>query len=392
MASSLEGRVAGELRALDQQHLRRALRAPSGIDLSSNDYLGLADHPLVTQRMIEAIEQHGCGSTGSRLLRGQRDAFASVERTFAAFMNAERALYFSSGYLANLAVLTTFPGTGDLIVSDRANHASLRDGARLSTAKCVMFAHNDAGALSRILQAQSGRGEVFVVTESLFSMDGDIPPLEDYAEICRTSGARLIVDEAHAVGIFGALGSGLVEERGIGRDVFLTISTAGKALGVAGAFVSGPEWAIEYLIQRARPFVFSTAPPPSLAAAIEASLTIVATEPERRADLRAKAARLRVRLAAAGMTVAAGDSPIVPIMLGSAERAQAVAEALQADGFDVRAIRPPTVPAGTARLRISVNVHLSDETIDRFVSALAVALLVCPSQITIGRSVVAAGK
>ena len=374
MSGSLEGRVTGELRALDQQRLRRALRAPSGIDLSSNDYLGLADHPLVKQQMIVAIEQDGCGSTGSRLLRGQRDAFASIERTFAAFRHAERALYFSSGYLANLAVLTTFPGRRDLIVSDRANHASLRDGARLSKAKHVMFAHNDAGALSRILQSQTGHDEVFVVTESLFSMEGDIPPLHDYAEMCRKAGALLIVDEAHAVGIFGARGSGLVEEHGIGRDVFLSISTAGKALGVAGAFVAGPEWAIEYMIQGARPFVFSTAPPPSLAAAIGASLTIVEKEPDRRADLRAKARRLRARLADAGVAVAAGDSPIVPVILGSAERAQAVAEALQADGFDVRAIRPPTVPAGTARLRISVNVHLSDATIDRFVVVLAAAL------------------
>jgi len=374
VSGSLEGRVTGELRALDQQRLRRALRAPSGIDLSSNDYLGLADHPLVKQQMIVAIEQDGCGSTGSRLLRGQRDAFASIERTFAAFRHADRALYFSSGYLANLAVLTTFPGRRDLIVSDRANHASLRDGARLSKAKHVMFAHNDAGALSRILQSQTGHDEVFVVTESLFSMEGDIPPLHDYAEMCRKAGALLIVDEAHAVGIFGARGSGLVEEHGIGRDVFLTISTAGKALGVAGAFVAGPEWAIEYMIQGARPFVFSTAPPPSLAAAIGASLTIVEKEPDRRADLRAKARRLRARLADAGVAVAAGDSPIVPVILGSAERAQAVAEALQADGFDVRAIRPPTVPAGTARLRISVNVHLSDATIDRFVVVLAAAL------------------
>jgi 8-amino-7-oxononanoate synthase len=205
-------------------------------------------------------------------------------------------------------------------------------------------------------------------------MDGDIPPLQEYAEVCRETGALLIVDEAHAVGIFGARGSGLVEEHGIGRDVFLTISTAGKALGVAGAFVAGPEWAIEYLIQRARPFVFSTAPPPPLAAAIDASLAIVAAEPERRVDLRAKAARLRARLADTGVPVAAGDSPIVPIVLGDAERAQAVAEALQSEGFDVRAIRPPTVPAGTARLRISVNVRLSDATIDRFVSALSSAL------------------
>ena len=373
-ASSLKPRVTDELRALDQHGLRRELRSPFGIDLSSNDYLGLADHPLVKQRMIEAVERQGCGSTGSRLLRGQREELSAVERAFAAFRSAERALYFSSGYLANLAVLTTFPARGDVIFSDRANHASLRDGARLSPARRVAFAHNDARALSRLLRAHAGRGEAFVVTESLFSMDGDTPPLRDYAEICRASGAWLIVDEAHAVGIFGDRGSGLVEERGVGRDVFLTVSTAGKALGAAGAFVAGPEWAIMYLIQRARPFVFSTAPPPALAAAIEASLAIVATEPERRRELRAKAERLRTRLNEAGVAVGAGDSPIVPIMLGSAHRAEALADALRAEGFDVRAIRPPTVPAGTARLRVSVNVRLSDATIDRFVGAVAAAL------------------
>jgi 8-amino-7-oxononanoate synthase len=371
----LERRVGADLRALDQHGLRRTLHCPDGIDLSSNDYLGLADHPLVKQRMIEAIEHEGCGSTGSRLLRGHRQVFASIERTFAEFKQAERALYFSSGYLANLAVLTTFPRKGDVILSDRANHASLRDGARLSPATRLAFAHNDAAALARLLRARKGQGEAFVVTESLFSMDGDTPPLLEYADICRKAGAQLIVDEAHAVGIYGSRGSGLVEEHGVEGDVFLTISTAGKALGVAGAFVSGPTWAIEYMLQKARPFVFSTAPPPSVAAAIDASLSIVASEPERRRKLRAKARRLRERLAGAGLPVAADDSPIVPIVLGSAERAQLVADALKAAGFDVRAIRPPTVPAGTARLRISVNVRLSDDTIDRFVSTLAAVLL-----------------
>ena len=372
--SPLEERVAAELRTLEQRGLRRALNPPAGIDLSSNDYLGLADHPAVKQRMVDAIEREGCGSTGSRLLRGHRQAFASVERAFAEFKQAERALYFSSGYLANLAVLTTFVRKGDVILADRANHASLRDGARLSRATRVAFPHNDAAALSRLLRARSGRGEAFIVSESLFSMEGDMSPLQEYAEICRNTGARLIMDEAHAVGIFGARGSGLVEEQGVGPDVFLCISTAGKALGVAGAFVTGPAWAIDYLLQRARPFVFSTAPPPAVAAAIEASLAIVSAEPERRRGLRAKARRMRARLADAGLPVPAGDSPIVPILLGSVKRAEAVATALQAEGFDVRAIRPPTVPAGTARLRISVNVRLSDDTIDRFVSALAVVV------------------
>jgi 8-amino-7-oxononanoate synthase len=360
--------------ALEGRQLLRQLRAPAGLDLSSNDYLGLASHPRITRQMAEAVAREGCGSTGSRLLRGHRDAFDAVERRFAQFKGVERALYFSSGYLANLAVLTTFPERGDIILSDRLNHASLRDGLRLSQARHIVFRHADPASLRTLLASKRGSGQTFVVTESLFSMDGDVPPLDAYAAMCREAGAALIVDEAHAVGIYGAHGSGLIEECGIDRDVFVSINTAGKALGVAGAFVAGPAWAIDYLVQRARPFVFSTAPPPALAAAIEASLALVAEEPERRQQLRACAARLRGTLASHGVAVAGGDSPVIPIMLGSAERALIVAERLQSCGFDVRAIRPPTVPVGTARLRVSVNAAFTDVAMDEFVRVLAAAL------------------
>jgi 8-amino-7-oxononanoate synthase len=216
-------------------------------------------------------------------------------------------------------------------------------------------------------------GSTFVATESVFGMDGDLAPLAEYAELCRVGEAALIVDEAHAVGIYGARGSGLIEETGIAQDVFLSINTAGKALGVAGAFVAGPEWAIEYLVQRARPFLFSTAPPPAVAAALEAALDVVEAEPDRRARLRSFARYLRERLAGAGIGVHAGDSPIVPVILGDNARAVAVAAQLQQDGFDVRAIRPPSVPEGTARLRISVNCNLSEDVLDRFVDRLCAA-------------------
>ena len=372
--SPLESRVRAHLHALGEQGLLRTLRPPSGIDLSSNDYLALSHHPAVQERMVAAIQCGGCGSTGSRLLRGHREAFEALERAFAAFKGAERALYFSSGYLANLAVLTTLVEPRDVILSDRLNHASLRDGIRLSRAKQVVFPHNDAVALARLVDTTHGRGQVFVVTESLFSMDGDVSPLAHYAAICRATGALLIVDEAHAVGIYGTNGSGLIEERGIADDVFVSIDTAGKALGVAGAFVSGPAWAIEYLAQRARPFLFSTAPPPAVAAAIQASLTIVTGEPERRVQLRRRAVFLRDRLGEAGIRVPGGDTPIVPIVLGENDRALAVACSLQSDGFDVRAIRPPSVPSGTPRLRVSVNVNLTEAEIERFVSRLAVVL------------------
>ena len=361
LSMRLAGRLTERLAAIDAEGLRRTLRPPSGIDLCSNDYLGLAGHPHLKQRMADAVMAEGVGSTGSRLLRGERSGFARVEEMFARFKGAERSLYFSSGYLANLAVLTTFPEAGDVIFSDERNHASLIDGARLSRARRVVFPHNDVAALERLLREDTGAGQKFVVVESLFSMDGDQAPLAEYAALCRAAGAELIVDEAHAVGVYGDCGRGLAD------DVFVSINTAGKAMGVSGAFVAGPADAVEYLIQRARPFIFSTAPPPAIAAALEASLEVIANEPERRERLLARARYLRERL---GLP---GDSPIIPIIIGENERALAVARELQAAGFDVRAIRPPTVPAGTARLRVTVNQGLSDEVLDRFVAALAAA-------------------
>jgi 8-amino-7-oxononanoate synthase len=368
---ALAARVGERLRAIRDAQLLRTLRPPAGIDLSSNDYLGLAGHPLLKRAMIGAVEQHGCGSTGSRLLRGEREAFSAVERKFAAFKHTERALYFSSGYLANLAVLTTLPEDGDVIFSDERNHASLIDGVRLSAAKRVVFPHANLDELARMLASRPAHGHAFVVTESLFSMDGDVAPLAEYAALCRSAGATLIVDEAHAVGLYGAGGSGLIEASGVERDVCVSINTAGKALGVAGAFVAAPAWAIDYLIQAGRPFVFTTAPPPSLAAALDASLDIVVGEPERRTQLSARVKHLRAGLAAAGITAPAGFTQIVPIVLGDNDRALQAAAALQAKGFDVRAIRPPSVAPGTARLRISVNLNLSEDDINRFVSALS---------------------
>ncbi len=273
---ALERRLRSSLEELQRTGLRRSPRPPAGVDLCSNDYLGLATHPLLKQRMAAAVCEEGCGSTGSRLLRGGRECFTAVENRFARFKGTERALYFSSGYLANMAVLTTLAESGDVIFSDERNHASLIDGARLSRAKRVVFPHSDVDALACLLAEERGAEQKFVVTESLFSMDGDFAPLEEYAALCRATNSALIVDEAHAVGIYGARGSGWIEECAAEDDVFLSINTAGKALGVAGAFVAGPEWAIEFLVQRARPFIFSTAPPPSVAAAIEASLDVIA--------------------------------------------------------------------------------------------------------------------
>ena len=373
MERVLAARVRGRLADLGSQGLLRRLQPPAGIDLSSNDYLGLATHPLLTRRLADAVTREGCGSTGSRLLRGHRESFAAVERRFAEFKGTERSLYFSSGYLANLAVLATLPEAGDVVFSDERNHASLIDGLRLSRARRVVFPHGDVDGLARLLAEDGGSGQSFVVIESLFSMDGDIAPLVDYAALCQRFGTVLIVDEAHAVGIYGEDGSGLVQVlqgAGLRDEVLVSINTAGKALGVAGAFVAGPAWVIEYLVQRARPFVFSTAPPPALVAALEGALDVVANEPERRERLRARSRYLREKLARAGIEVPSGESQIVPIVVGENEVAVALALALQERGFDVRAIRPPSVPNGTARLRVSVNNGVSVAELDLLVEAL----------------------
>jgi 8-amino-7-oxononanoate synthase len=370
----LESRVARRLRAIRDDRLQRALQPPAGLDFSSNDYLGLARDPRLETAMVQAIQRDGVGSTGSRLLRGDREAFCDVERRFAAFKKSERALYFSSGYLANLAILTTLPESGDVIYSDERNHASLIDGIRLSRAGRVVFRHNDLQGLADALSGHPAGGQAFVVTESVFSMDGDVPPLAEYAALCRTAGATLVIDEAHAVGVYGPRGSGLIEACGIESGACLSVNTAGKALGVSGAFVAGPSWAIEYLIQRARPFIFSTAPPPSVAAALAASLDVIAQEPDRRERLLRRAAYLRAALRTAGIDVPDGVTQIIPVVLGDNERAVLVATGLQARGFDVRAIRPPSVPPGTSRLRISVNAGLSEETLDAFVDVLSATL------------------
>jgi len=349
----LEQRLRAHLAELERDGLLRKRRPPGGVDLSSNDYLGLSAHPLIKERMAAAVCAEGAGSTGSRLLRGERDCFTALEQRFAEFKGTERSLYFGSGYLANLAVLTTFPEAADTIYSDEWNHASLIDGARLSRAGRVVFPHLRPGSVP-----ETG----FLVTESVFSMDGDIVPLEQYKKL----GAALIVDEAHAIGLYGDRGQGLVG----GEGVFVSVNPAGKALGVAGAFVAGPAWAIEYLEQRARPFIFSTAMPPAVAAALDASLDLIAAEPERRERVRFLSRYLRERLAQAGVAVPMCESAIIPVIIGENERAVAIAAELQQAGFDVRAIRPPAVPAGTARLRISVNAGLSEETLDRFVETL----------------------
>ncbi len=370
MNENLRDRTARNLARIETDGLTRKLVAPSGVDLSSNDFLCLSKDERIKAAMIRAVNREGVGSTGSRLLRGERDCFAAVENRFAQWKKTDRALYFNSGYQANIGVLQTFPEDGDTVFSDELNHASLIDGVRLSKAKRIVFKHRDIDRISELLRETKTGGQKFLVTESLFSMDGTIAPLREYAEICRRTKTNLIVDEAHAVGIFGAAGSGLIEESGIETDVFLSVNTAGKALGASGAFVAGDHWAIEYLINKARSFVFSTAPLPAIADALETSIEIVCDEKDRREKLLNLSKFFRQLLNENGVDVLPDNSQIIPVLVGDSRKAVKIAAALQTSGFDVRAIRPPTVPENTARLRISLNIGLSEKVLREFVGEL----------------------
>lgn len=362
----LERRVRERLAGLQSLGLWRTLEEPAGTDFCSNDYLGFAVHPRIRERFATAARQLGAGSTGSRLLRGHRAAFGRVEERFAKLKGTAAALYFGSGWAANLGVLTTLLQKGDVVFSDQLNHASLIDGMRLSGARRVIFPHCDWRALARMLASEPCSGHRFVVTESLFSMDGDLAPLGRYAELARRHACSLIVDEAHAVGVYGAAGSGFIEESGCGGSVLLSVNSAGKALGVCGAFACGPQWAVQLLSQSARPFVFSTAPPPAVAEAVDESLNLLQESNQRRRRLRDYGAALR-----AALGQPSGDSPIVPVVLGDNRAAARAAQRLRQAGYDVRAIRPPTVPQGTARLRIALHADLDRSAFRRFARDLA---------------------
>jgi 8-amino-7-oxononanoate synthase len=354
-----------ELRELEALGARRRLLAPQGIDLVSNDYLGLASHPHLVESMREALPAAGAGSGGSRLLRGHRLAFEELEARLAALCGAEAALLFGSGYAANVGLLTALLRDDDLVLSDERNHASLIDGIRLSGAAKVVYPHLDLDAVAAALD-RPRPGRCFVVTESLFSMDGDRAPLAELAALVQAKGALLVVDEAHATGLYGDRGSGLVEEHGLRDRVLATVHTGGKALGSAGAWVAGPTVVRELLLNRARTFVFSTAPLPVLCAALHAGLDLLEREPERRAAVHAKARLLREALHEAGADTGRSDSPIVPVIAGENERALALAGGLAAAGFDARAVRPPTVAPGTARLRVTARYPVADGELLRF--------------------------
>ena len=359
-----EAGLEATLAALSRDGLLRQTRLPQGIDLVSNDYLGLAEHPYIREQMRDALNRLPAGSGGSRLLRGHHPVFEQMEARLADFSGTSSALLFGSGYAANIGLLQAVVSPGDCIFSDELNHASLIDGMRLVKAETVVYPHQDLCALESALE-KPRTGRAIIVTESVFSMDGDLTPLAGIASLAERHDAVLIVDEAHATGIYGKRGAGRVEELGLRPRVLATMHTGGKALGSGGAWVAGSRALCDVMVNRARTFIFSTAPMPVLCAALNAALDLLTREPERRREVLRKAALVRSRLASLGVN-AAEPSPIVPIVAGSNDAAIALQRGLCAAGFDVRAIRPPTVPAGTARLRMTVRYPVPDGDLIRF--------------------------
>ena len=369
---TLAARIQHEMEQLREGAQLRTLEHPAGINLCSNDYLGLATDQRLKQVVAEAIARaQAVGSTGSRLLSGNAEEWERLECEFAEFAGTEAALYFGSGYAANIGLLNAILARGDVVFSDALNHASLIDGIRLSRATKVIYPHADMNFLERALREHSrSTGAKVIVSETVFSMEGDVAPLDSLLRLARDYGAEIALDEAHATGMIGPRGRGVAAELGVTRDVFAMVHTCGKALASAGAFVSGSEWLKQFLVNRARTFIFSTAMPPYLAGQIRGALELAAVADAERQHLRAIADLLREELACAGVNCGASTTQIVPVMCGTDETALHVASVLEENGFAVRAIRPPTVPAGTARVRVSLTAKITREDVARLGQAI----------------------
>ena len=340
------------------------------LNFSSNDYLGLAGHPEVVAALQRGASEYGVGSGAAHLVSGHSSAHHALEEELAEFTGRPRALLFSTGYMANLGVISALLGRGDNIYQDRLNHASLLDGGLLSRARLKRFPHARTEVLERQLQEQE-KGEALVAVDGVFSMDGDIAPLDRLAPACRRHGAWLMVDDAHGLGVLGREGRGSLEHFGLNDgDVPILMGTLGKAFGTFGAFVAGSEQLIESLIQRARSYIFTTALPPAVAEATRSSLRLVREEGWRRERLGELIARFRERLAELGLPLMPSETPIQPILAGSSEQALAWSRLLEAKGLLVSAIRPPTVPEGGARLRITLSAAHSDRQLQRLLDAL----------------------
>ncbi|WP_341486334.1 8-amino-7-oxononanoate synthase [Pararhizobium sp. A13] len=361
------------LAGLERKERLRTLMARDGVDFSSNDYLGFAGSTRLATAVTAALQRNvPVGAGGSRLLRGNHPEHEALEAEAAAFFGAERVLYFSTGYAANAALFSTLPQRGDLIVHDALVHASAHEGIKASRAQAVPAAHNDVAAFEEAIirwRQGGGTGHPWIAVESLYSMDGDRAPLAALAALAERHDGFLVIDEAHATGVFGTSGRGLAADLENRRNV-IVLHTCGKALGVSGALLGASTTLCDYLVNRARGFIYSTAPSPLMAATVREALRMLVDEPQRRADFDALRAFANTELAAK-LGVAGSGSQILPVLIGDNGQAVRIAARMRAEGFDIRAIRPPTVPEGTARLRIAITLNVDMPTITRMFTRLA---------------------
>ena len=370
------------LRQLERHHLLRRLRtveSASGTEtilegrpvllMASNNYLGLATHPALKRAAIQATERFGVGAGAARLVSGTLPPHEELETALAKFKGTAAALVFGSGYLANLGVIPALIGTGGLILADRLCHASLIDGCRLSGAGFRVYRHNDVAHLKSLLAKRPSKRDTVIVTEGVFSMDGDLAPLPELIELADRYGARLFVDDAHGIGVMGVQGRGTIEHFGLDDRIPFHMGTLGKALGTSGAYVAGPAGLIQYLINTARTFLFATAPPPATAAATVAALRVLQAEPDRRTRLWNNRNYLHAGLKDLGFRLTGSASPILPIIIGEAQQTVAMADRLLELGVYAPAIRPPTVPKETSRIRVTVTSEHSRAQLDRALAA-----------------------
>lgn len=367
--------IDDELRDLEGRGLRRRLRVVQGPQgprvtvegralrlFCSNDYLGLANHPALIAAAKEAVDRHGYGTGASRLVSGTMEAHAALEGRLAGFLGTEGALVFPSGYAANVGVIPALVGQGDAVILDRLSHASVVDGARLSGARLLVYPHRDVERLREVLGRHAGFRRRLIVTDGVFSVDGDIAPLREIQALARRHDAILMVDDAHGTGVLGATGRGTLEHFSLDH-VDILMGSLSKALGASGGFIAGGRRLIDYLINRSRGFIFTTALPPDACAAAAAALDLVASQPELRARLWKNVEQARRGLLAMGFDLMGSETQILPVRIGDAKRAVEVSDFLYEQGIFLSAIRPPTVPEGQSRLRLIVTAAHTEEDI-----------------------------
>jgi 8-amino-7-oxononanoate synthase len=380
---SLDRVLGEELDDLSSQGLLRKLKTITGTDnqadsiydsrlvsFGSNDYLGLAKHPAIKAAQEDAL-RFGAGSTGSRLTSGNLAIHVQLEQAIAKFKHAADSALFSSGYSANIGAITALTDASDLIVSDSLNHASLIDGCRLSRAAVRIYRHCNVEHARELLADRDNFRRVLLITDGVFSMDGDLAPLPILADLCDEFDSWLMVDDAHGTGVYGATGGGIVEHFGLVDKVPIQMGTLSKAIGTSGGFVAGSQILAQFLRNKARSFVYSTAPSPASSAAALKALELIQTQPGLRRRLQENIVSIRIGLKTLGLTVPPGNSPIIPVIVGDADKAVMISNELEKKGIWIPAIRPPTVPPGTSRLRITVSAAHSDDDISRLIAALS---------------------